>query len=88
MQEGQAVNTISALFGSDKWSNSACCGYVILACKNLGYTKQESQNLLEAVNSNSRTIRYNSNELIYLGYSTSVGFCASSTMMKALLYIS
>lgn len=51
MQEGQGLNTISALLGSDIWSNAACCGYVLLACKNLGYTKKESQNLLEAVNS-------------------------------------
>jgi len=50
MQEGQAVNTLSTLLGSDSWSNAACCGYVLLACKNLGYTKQESRNLLEAVN--------------------------------------
>ena len=51
MQEGQGLNMISTLLGSDTWSNAACCGYVLLACKNLGYTKQESQNLLEAVNS-------------------------------------
>lgn len=51
MKEGQGLNTISALLGSDTWSNAVCCGYVLLACKNLGYTKQESQNLLEAVNS-------------------------------------
>lgn len=51
MEVGQGLNTISALLGSDTWSNAACCGYVLLACKNLGYTKQESQNLLEAVNS-------------------------------------
>lgn len=51
MREGQGLNTISALLGSDTWSNAACCGYVLLACKNLGYTKQESRNLLEAVNS-------------------------------------
>ena len=50
MQEGQAVNASSALFGSDTCSNAACCGYVLLACNNLGYTKQESRNLLEAVN--------------------------------------
>lgn len=50
MQEGQAVNTLSALLGSDIWSNAACCGYVLLACKNLGYTKQESRSLLESVN--------------------------------------
>ena len=50
MQEGQAVNTLSALLGSDTWSNAACCGYVLLACKNLGYTKQKSKSLLEAVN--------------------------------------
>lgn len=50
MQEGQAANTLSELLGSDIWSNAACCGYVLLACKNLGYTKQESRNLLEAVN--------------------------------------
>lgn len=50
MQEGQAVNTLSALLGSDTWSNAACCGYVLLACKKLGYNKQESRNLLEAVN--------------------------------------
>jgi hypothetical protein len=50
MQGGQAVNTLSALLGSDTWSNAVCCGYVLLACKNLGYTKQESRNLLEAVN--------------------------------------
>jgi len=50
MEEGQAVNALSALLGSDTWSNAACCGYVLLACKNLGYTKQESRNLLEAVN--------------------------------------
>lgn len=36
MQGGQAVNTLSALLGSDTWSNAVCCGYVLLACKNLG----------------------------------------------------
>lgn len=51
MQEGQGLKTISELLGNDTWSNAACCGYVLLACKNLGYTKQESQNFLEAVNS-------------------------------------
>ncbi len=50
MQEGQAVNALSVLLSSDKWSNAACCGYVLLACKNLGYTKQQSKSLLEAVN--------------------------------------
>lgn len=50
MQEGQAINTLSTLLGSDIWSNAACCGYVLLACKNLGYTKKESRSLLEAVN--------------------------------------
>ena len=51
MQEGQAVNALTVLLSSDTWSNAGCCGYVLLACKNLGYTKQESRNLLKAVNS-------------------------------------
>ena len=50
MQEGRAVNKLSELLGIDTWSNAACCGYVLLACKNLGYTKQDSRKLLEAVN--------------------------------------
>jgi hypothetical protein len=50
MQEGQGITALSVLLGSDIWSNSACCGYVILACKNIGYTNQEIRSLLEAVN--------------------------------------
>ena len=50
MREEQGLNTISALLESDIWSNAAYCGYVLLACKNLGYARQEIQNLFEAVN--------------------------------------
>lgn len=50
MQDGQSPATLSELLGSDMWSNAACCGYVILACKNLGHTKAEIKKLLVALN--------------------------------------
>lgn len=49
MENGQALNSLSDFLNSDKWSNAACCGYAILAGKNLGYTRQEIQKLLTAL---------------------------------------
>ena len=50
MENGQASNRLSGLLNSDEWSNAACCGYVLWACKNLAYTKQEIQKLLTELN--------------------------------------
>ena len=38
------------LLNSDQWSNAACIGYVILACKRLDYSIEEISNLLEMLN--------------------------------------
>lgn len=50
MQDGQSLATRSELLGSDVWSNAACCGYVLLACKNLGFTKYEIKRMLDVLN--------------------------------------
>ncbi len=50
MQDGQSPASLSKLLGSDMWSNAACCGYVLLACKNLGFTKSEIKRVLGALN--------------------------------------
>ncbi len=50
MQDGQSLATLSELLGSDVWSNAACSGYVLLACKNLGYTRAEIKRMLDALN--------------------------------------
>jgi len=34
---------------SEEWSNDACRGYLILACKKLNYSKKQTQELLDAM---------------------------------------
>ncbi len=38
------------LLNADQWSNAACIGYVILACKRLDYSTEEISRLLEMLN--------------------------------------
>jgi|GEM_PF-1424578 len=33
----------------EQWSNAACCGYVILACENLGYNKKQIEHLINSM---------------------------------------
>lgn len=49
MQDKQTLSSLSEVLKNDMWSNAACSGYVILACKNLRYTKAESKKILEAL---------------------------------------
>ena len=32
----------------EQWSNDACCGYIILACENLGYPEDQIRVLLNS----------------------------------------
>ena len=34
----------------EQWSNNACCGYVLIACKTLGYSEKQIDQLLSALN--------------------------------------
>ena len=47
-QEFQLENSLD-LFEGDLWSNAACCGYLLLACKMGGVSTQNSRLLLEAL---------------------------------------
>ena len=38
------------LLNSNQWSNAACMGYVIKACKSLDYSTEEISTLLEMLN--------------------------------------
>lgn len=42
-------NDFLSLMGTDYWSNTACMGYVIKACKNLDYSEEEISTLLETI---------------------------------------
>lgn len=42
--------SIRALLCDETWSNSACCGYVLFAAKSLGYSKEQKDELITAVN--------------------------------------
>jgi len=39
MNDGQDLleSNIMNILCDEKWSNSACCGYAVIACKALGY---------------------------------------------------
>ena len=34
---------------NEQWSNAACCGYVIYACENLGYNKNQIKSLINSM---------------------------------------
>ena len=52
MSNGQACSNdnILSYLCDEKWSNNACCGYVLMACKALGYSDEQKRELLSAVN--------------------------------------
>lgn len=35
----------------EEWSNSACLGYAILACRNIGFTESEVADFIDMMNS-------------------------------------
>lgn len=39
-----------SLLNSNQWSNAACLGYVIKACKALDYSENEISELIETLN--------------------------------------
>ncbi len=39
----------AALDTTDIWSNDACKGYAIRACKSLGYSREQTKTLLQAM---------------------------------------
>lgn len=41
---------IAQFLCEEQWSNSACCGYVLIACKELGYSEKKIDELLSALN--------------------------------------
>jgi len=43
----------------EHWSNAACCGYMIFACENLGYSKEQINHLLSSMQDvfNQKTIK-------------------------------
>lgn len=52
MKDGQKhlpVNLVQLLC-EEQWSNNACCGYVLIACKALGYSEKQINELLSALN--------------------------------------
>ena len=51
MQKGQGETSSELLLAlcSDQWSNAACCGYAMMACQALGYTKKETAHFLVAL---------------------------------------
>jgi len=52
MKNGQACSKENILryLCDEEWSNDACCGYVLIACKALGYTDEQKRNLISAIN--------------------------------------
>ena len=40
---------ILRLLCDEQWSNAACCGYLILACKQLGYDQTQIELLLNSL---------------------------------------
>lgn len=41
---------ILRLLCDEQWSNNACCGYVLIACRTLGYSEKQINELLSALN--------------------------------------
>ena len=37
------------LLCDEQWSNAACCGYLVFACEGLGYSKEQADTLLTAI---------------------------------------
>lgn len=44
-----SFNDIQNYLSEEKWSNAVCCGYLILACENLGYDGEEIALLLHSL---------------------------------------
>lgn len=49
MQYNVLPEDIPRFLLSEEWSNAACCGYVILACNELGYSEQRVHDILSAM---------------------------------------
>lgn len=48
-EKNMTQKDILNLLCDEQWSNAACCGYVILACENLGYNKEKIRLLLNSM---------------------------------------
>jgi hypothetical protein len=38
------------LLCDEQWSNMACCGYLVIACEKLSYSREQTQALLKTWN--------------------------------------
>lgn len=52
----------------DEWSNSACCGYLISACKSLKYTNKEICTIIKSLNNAFNNISVDDAKKIYENY--------------------
>lgn len=52
MNNGQAKPKESILHHlfDEQWSNNACCGYALIACKALSYSNEQTCSLIAAIN--------------------------------------
>ncbi|MGN0503057.1 MAG: hypothetical protein ACI4HN_09035 [Ruminococcus sp.] len=50
------------------WSNSACLGYAILACRNLGFTGCEITDFIDMLNSTFGNYSIEEAEKVYLNF--------------------
>ena len=49
---------ILSYMSNEQWSNAACCGYMIMACENIGYSKAQIETLLDSMQNmfNQKTV--------------------------------
>ncbi|WP_025718402.1 hypothetical protein [Paenibacillus sp. 1-18] len=48
-QAYQAGYKAAQFFGGDEWNNNACLGYAILGAKKLGYSEEQTKNLVRSI---------------------------------------
>lgn len=56
------------LIQTQGWSNSACSGYAILACRNLGFTQSEITDFIHMLNSTFGNYSIEEAEKVYLNF--------------------
>jgi len=49
VQQKMTQNEVLSYLCDEQWSNAACCGYLIFACENLGYSSAQTDNILNSM---------------------------------------
>lgn len=48
-EQGYSTDDLLRILNNEHWPNNACSGYVLIACRNFGYSQKQTNEILSAL---------------------------------------